>query len=148
MLSVIWSWFCMFQAAAVVVAKLSEQSTENNIVSQLRSLYVKQDDPEKVKKEHLLTEINNNLEKLGVDTNRLILTVANSIWCYFICTSEEQLKQLRRHFESGLMRNVLMKMFTLLANNGDIVMTHPLKWDSRDYHKSLQEVCRLIALAQ
>jgi hypothetical protein len=46
--------------------------------------------------------------------------------------------QLRGHFVSGVMKNVLEKIFTLLANT-DVVISH-LRWDSKEYWQSMQQL--------
>ena len=133
---------------AVAVVNLTNPSVESGLVTQLRSLHVDKDDPEKEKKEKLLVEINNNLKELGANNDTFTVRKGNSIWCYFLCTTKEQLRLLRAHYESGQMTKVLMKIFTLLAGNVDVVMTQPLKWDSLGYNRSTQRLSRLIALGQ
>ena len=128
---------------------LERPSTESDLVSKLRSLHVEKDDPEKERKEKLLADINSCLKELGAACDKFTVTKGNSIWCYFLCSSEQQLQQLREHFMSGLMTNVLMKIFKLLADDGDnVVMTHPLKWNPEDYIESVRRLCHLNTLGK
>ena len=134
--------------AVIVEARLENPSTESDLVSKLRLLYVKNDDPEKERKEKLLADINSWLKELGADGDNFTVTKGNSIWCFFMCSSEQQLHQLREHFLSGLMTNILMKIFKLLADDDDVVMTHPLKWNSEDYIESMRRLYQLNTLGK
>ncbi len=100
-------------------------SAETKIVSLLKSLKMAKRGEGENKIE---LELNNLLKELGVEKWRLTLSTGNSIDSYFICDSVEQLKELRGHYESGLMKTVLERIFSLLA--GETITIHELKWPS------------------
>jgi hypothetical protein len=106
----------------------SIESVETNIVYRLKSVIMAGREP-------ILTELKKQLSQLGVDWCRFILSTGNSIESYFLCDSMEQLKALREHYESGLMRVVLEGIFTLLADE-DITI-HELKWPTAKYSDHL-----------
>lgn len=140
-----------FAAAAVVDAALQMLSSghdqmEDNIVSQLKSLLIASDeDPEKEEKEKLLTELSRMLLEMGVDVNKLSLVTQHSIGCYFICTSEAELRQLRGYFECDLMKIVLQKIFTLLLKDCRKVFIIRLTWDIGEYNDCLRRLAELMA---
>jgi hypothetical protein len=105
---------CVFQVAVNVHATLSQQSAfsvkilEDGIVSEYK-LCLATDDPRKEELKRLLAKLE----------SEMVLVPSDSIGCYFICSSQEHLIQLRRHFISGVMQNVLEKIFSgmgLLVN--------------------------------
>ena len=128
----------------VVHAELLEQTTSFSVqttelvivarlrylVSQQRSLCDTDNDAEKQKRKEIISKLNSLLEELGFDYNKFTLVKGNNIWCYFICMSEEHLSHLRQHYESGLMKSVLSKIFTLVAQNNETISTRHLEWKS------------------
>lgn len=93
--------------------------------------------------EERLAELNGMIGELGVD---LTLTKGNSISCFFICSSKEQLQQLHDRYDSGHMKRVLEKIFTLLANKDEAVVIRKLQWSSDHRHKIMERLDRLSAL--
>lgn len=140
---------------AVVHAELQQPSTdsaesmENNIISNLRSLCIMtNDDPLKEEKEKILSKINilfAQLTGLDFDSSKLALVKGNSILCFFLCSSEKQIKQLWSYYMSGLMKHVLEKVFTLLVNNDEAVVIRELQWELEECHRSVQRVNELNA---
>ena len=118
------------------------ESIENRIVAQLRSLGPPGTEQEQAEIAHKINGINSELEKLGVTIQQLVLVPKNSIKSYFICEFEEQLHQLRGHYESGLMREVLGRIFSLLA--GEHVNISRLYWAMEEYYQCLKQFSALI----
>ena len=135
--------------AAVVHAELKQPSsdsvenTEVKIVSQMKSLIITENDPKKEEKETCLAQLETYIKPLGAMGRKLVLAMGESIRCYFICTYEEELQQLRQHYESGLMKKVLEKIFTLLADNEETVFIRHLKWDFIEYSNCVQHLSNL-----
>ena len=71
------------------------------------------------------------------------LVHSESIECCFICSSVEQLMQLRRHFESGVVKNVLENIFTLLMDGDELIVINELKWNSKNYWEGVQQLSKL-----
>lgn len=136
------------QVAPSVRAELEPSSTgdvaltEDKIVSSFNSLRNTRDNLLENREESLKELIG----ELGVDT-QLVLAKGNSISCFFICSSKEQLRQLRDHYGSGLMKQVLEKIFTLLANKDKAVVVRKLQWSSDfNYVKTEQRLDILNAI--
>ena len=130
----------VFHATLSLPSSISDiQSIETNIVSQIRSLSVKnsnqQEDYER--KKQVLTELHDRLKELGVEGWRFTLSKQDSIASHFVCDSAEQLRTLGGHFESGLMKDALEKIFTLLA--GKVVSICQLGWSPEEYNDCLQQ---------
>jgi hypothetical protein len=120
----------------IVHAELDQkhcQSIEHKIESHYEELRFAEGDPrnERIKKFK---------EEMGLDPSceLAMLRKTGSIGCYFIVCSDERLMQLRGRFVSGVMKNVLQKIFTLLAST-DIVISH-LRWDSEEYLQNMQQL--------
>jgi hypothetical protein len=110
-------------------------SAEIKIVSLLKSLKMAKTAEEK---NQIEIELISLLKELGVDERRFTLSTGNSIESYFICDSVEQLKALRGHYESGLMKKVLERIFTLLA--GETITIHELKWPAEEYNDRVRQL--------
>jgi hypothetical protein len=134
---------CVFvcQVGVIVHAELKQPSTvsleamEDKIVSEYK-IRLTADDPrnEALKK---------YLKELNLEPHDVLLVHSESIECCFICSSVELLMQLRRHFESGVMNNVLENIFTLLMNGDELIVINQLKWDSKNYWEGVQELNKL-----
>ena len=85
-------------------------------------------------------DLNKHLEKLGIKGVRFTVVQTNSIQSYFICESEEQLDELHEHYESGLMKDVLERIFSLLAGEQ---VNISLRWTTDEYQKSQQQFSAL-----
>jgi HD superfamily phosphohydrolase len=86
------------------------------------------------------------LANLGVDVTALFFKKGNSIWCFIICTNAEQLKQLYKHYQSGLMEKVLEEVFVLLADKADKRsgrLIRRLTWDLEDFTEKRRRLKRL-----
>jgi hypothetical protein len=106
-------------------------SIEDKIESQYAEIRLVDGDPLKEQIKKYEAELG-----LGPNCKLALLRKEHSVGCYFIVSCEERLMQLHRHFVSGVMKNVLEKIFTLLANT-DVVISH-LRWDSKEYWQSMQ----------
>lgn len=144
--------FCVAVIAAVH-AELQLQSpggadvTESKIVSQSEvRLCIECDEPQNLQTKKLLAEINGKLAELNVDPNKLILRKGNSILCCFVCSSEEQLQQLRYLYESGAMKRVLEDVFTVLSDDDESIAIRELRWNLEEYNDSVQRLNLLKAL--
>jgi hypothetical protein len=110
---------CLCQVAVSVHAELKQPSScsieaaEDKIVSV--NIRLAADDPRYEALKKYLAEIN-------LEPRDVLLVHSESIECCFICSSVEQLMQLRRHFESGVMKNVLENIFTLLKNDDELIV--------------------------
>ena len=78
-------------------------------------------------------QVNTELERLGVTSHQFILVSKNSINSYFLCDSGELVHQLHGHYESGLMRDVLERIFNLLA--GEKLNISRLQWITEEYQQ-------------
>ena len=83
------------------------------------------------------------LAELNLVPRDVHLVQSESIECFFICSSVEQLMELRRHFESGVMKNVLQNIFTLLMNGDELIVINQLKSDSKNYWEGVQQLSNL-----
>ena len=87
--------------------------------------------------------LNQYLKELNIEPCGMHLDKSRSIECCFICSSVEHLMQLRRHFESGVMKNVLQNIFTLLMNDDELIVINQLKLDSKNYWEGVQQLSKL-----
>jgi hypothetical protein len=111
----------------------SLEVTEDEIVSEYK-IRLAANDPRNEALKMYLAEL--NLE-------HMLLVQSKSIECRFICSSVEQLMQLHRHFESGVMKNVLQNIFTLLINGDELIVINQLKWDPKNYWEGVQQLSPL-----
>lgn len=112
---------------------------EDAIVSECRSINDGADDPLRKRKEKLLNKM---LGELGTGI-KLALQKGNSIWCFIVCTREEQLQQLYGHYQSGLLKKVLDKIFALLADKSGESLISRLTWNLDDFNEKLQRLKQL-----
>ena len=89
----------------------------------------------------LKTQVNKELERLGVKGYHFTLVPKKSIQSYFACESKDQLDQLHEHYQSGLMKSVLERIFSLLA--GDQVNIGQLRWTTEEHQKCQQQFSAL-----
>ena len=128
-------------------SSFSLEVTEDKIVSEFKIRFAA-NDPRKQALIKYLAELNS-------EPGDVHLVHSESIECFFICSSVEQLMQLYRHFESGVMKNVLQNIFTLLMDGDELIVINQLKLDSESYWEGVQQLSklklhgkRLLALAQ
>ena len=106
-------------------------------MTQLRSLGPPGTEDKQEELAQKIQELDKELEKLGIEEYQLTLTKTKSIQSYFVCESEEQLHQLHEHYESGLMKDVLERICSLL--NGEQVDIGQVQWATEDYQKCQQQ---------
>ena len=148
---------CLFSVAASVHAELSpssagasNESTEKKVVTQLSSLgppgAASEEDEDLAGKEeaiaNLKKQVNAELKKLGVKRHQFTLVPKKSIKSYFVCESEEQLHQLRIHYESGLLKDMLERIFSLLAGEQ---VNIGLRWTAEEYRICQQQFSALMS---
>jgi hypothetical protein len=92
--------------------------------------------PEEEKKK-LRAELDQDLNQIGQSSRGVALS-EGSIKCFFVCQSVEQLKALREHYNSGLMKDVLERVFSLLA--GESIALRDLKWTFSEYEDHLSQL--------
>ena len=114
----------------------SIEATEDKIVY---NFDLAADDPRNNAVKKLLAEL--NIE--NIEHRDMLLVHSDSTECCLICTSAEQLMQLRRHFESGVMKNVLQNIFTLMMNGDELIVIDQLKWDPKNNWGSVQQFSKL-----
>lgn len=90
-----------------------------------------------------IEKANEVLAEMGLHVRKLILRPLNSIGCYIFCSSVERLMQLRRHFDSGAMKNALQHVFSILAKTDQMVVISFLTWDLEDYWRNMQQLVEL-----
>jgi hypothetical protein len=105
----------------------------NNLVRELQGIA---NDPEEM-------NMLNNLLPPGL---KFTCKKSNSILCYFICSSEEQIWQLRCWNKSGRLQTFLESVFTLLAGSSEKISIDQLTWNLDDYNGSLIRLSQLKAL--
>jgi hypothetical protein len=66
-----------------------------------------------------------------------------SILCYFICSSEQQIRQLHRLYDSGHLQTFLESIFTLLVKSSDRILIEQLTWNSDNYEESIVRLSEL-----
>ena len=138
---------CLFPAAVSVHAELSSSSADSNVstermvVTQLESLGPPGALPKEAELSNVKEQLKRHLQRLGIDWGQFAVRVSNSIESYFLCESDQQLYQLRQHYESGLMKDVLERIFSLLA--GERVNVGRLRWTTQEYEKCRQQFSAL-----
>jgi hypothetical protein len=113
---------------------LGETDEVNRLASKLEGIAI---NPEK------LNKLKSLLRKSGF---KMTFKKSNSILCYFICSSEEQIWQLRRWFKSGRLQTFLDNVFTLLVGSSEKISIDQLTWNLDDYNESLVRLSQLKAL--
>jgi aminoglycoside N3'-acetyltransferase len=132
---------CVCQVAVSVHAEMKQPSSfsieviEDKIVSEYK-IRLAADDPRNEPLKKCLAE-------LHLQPRDVLLVHSESIECCFLCSSTEQLMQLRRLFESGVMKNVLQNIFTLLMNGDELIVINQLKWDPKNYWEGVQKLNQL-----
>ena len=88
----------------------------------------------------VVTALISYLSLLGIVRSLFSVRQSNSISSLFICESVEELRSLREHYESGLMKEVLQDIFSLLA--GEPVEISRLEWTTEQYDHCLHQFGR------
>ena len=86
-------------------------------------------------------QVNRELKRLGVTGCHFTLVQGSSINSYFLCESELQVRLLHGHYESGLMKDVLENIFSLLA--GEKVNIYQHEWTTEKRPKCQQQFRQL-----
>ena len=99
----------------VVVANVTPQSAEGRIVTALTSLGLPGTHSELDEVANTAKQVETHLKKVGIPWDCFKAYLANSINVCFTYESQDQLLELREHYESGKMKEVLQTIFSLLA---------------------------------
>ena len=116
----------------------NEDFLESRITSTLQDLQtsVEGDSVKMAKFKKLLEE---QLKKLAInDVGQMNLEKRHSVDATIMSKSLRHLKQLRAHYESGLMKTVLENIYTLLADNNQAVNVRNISWDIMNYNDCLR----------
>lgn len=124
--------------AAVVDAELDHSSHEiESSASKAQSAIVRFTDDDAAS----AAATKKHLTEMGLDAvTDLVMVTGKSVGCYFMCSSEERLIQLRKHFTTGVMRNALQNVVTFLTGAGQPISICHLKWDSQEYWQTMQRL--------
>lgn len=90
-------------------------------------------------REEKLEQLEAQLERIAMDSDQVSMS-SGSIYTIFICRSASELQQLRNHFESELLKEVLEQIFTLLAGINEHIFIKYYKWDQGMFNKCLQQL--------
>jgi hypothetical protein len=120
------------------------RTREEKIVSKFRDIYPRDFKPSAKR----LRYSNNYIDCWMISAPSWYWLLVNSIGCYFICSREDDLIKLRERFESGVMKNVLEEIFTLLSSVSESVVIHCLRWDSDEYLRSIQQLRELRTIGE
>jgi hypothetical protein len=138
--------YLYFQVAIKVSAKL-QRSTSHEIGNTAQRIVEKYQNTVDLSVESPENKgLENALSHLALSGRLMILISTNcssNIRCYFICLHKQGLKRLRECFESGLMKDVLEKVFTQLANINEPIVIHRLKWSYFKHLRSIQQLSEL-----
>jgi DNA-binding transcriptional ArsR family regulator len=135
-----------FQVAVKVDAEL-QRPTSHKIGNTVQRIVEKYQNSVDLFVENSISKgLENALSQLVLSGHLMILVSTSSssyIRCYFICLRRQGLKRLREHFESGVMENLLNEVFTLLADINEPIVIHRLRWSSKEYLRSMQQLIEL-----
>jgi len=88
-----------------------------------------------------LSDFNEILRPLGLETQLVVLSRANSIALFFLCMTLSAVMRLRDHWCTGQLRDIVKNLFTFLAGNtrpdGTTrpVLVKRLTWPLTDYER-------------
>lgn len=105
-------------------------AVETKIVSRLRAIEMGTIDDESQDSSVMATWMSIS-ERLGFNRLQIFARRTNSISLMIICDSAEELRLLRDHFDSGLVKEVLQELFTVLADQ-PVEISH-LEWTKDQY---------------
>ena len=126
----------LFVSVAELLADLSLPSSgnidaaEDRIVSCLRAKEMGTIDDE-LQDDSVMTTWMRISKRLGLNRLRILALKRNSISSLFICESVEELRLLREHYDSWLIKKVLQELFTVLVD--EPVEISRLEWTEDQY---------------
>jgi len=82
-----------------------------------------------------LDDFNEILRPLGLETQLVVLSRANSIALFFLCMTLSAVMSLRDLWHTGLLRNIVQKLFTFFAGSTRQVQVRRLTWPLTDYER-------------
>ena len=130
----------MFTAVPYLESDLDETSvedvvaTETRIVSRHRSLKSKE-------KKRLTKRLNKAAHPFELRVKLVVLERHNSIAAYFICSMLEGLHRLRCLWRSGLLKNIMESIFTLLTRQTSPIIIKRFVWSNDNYQACIKYFC-------
>ena len=106
--------------------------TETRIVSRSRDLLPTGS------RGQILSELDEILHPLGVQTKLLVVERANSIALYIACMTFSAVMGLRVQWSSGQLRRTIELLFTFLSRATRTIRVKRLTWSPTDYERCLQ----------
>ena len=117
-----------------VDAELDEDLVDD--VSEAEDVIVSQWKEVSASEKHEMRQgVNEILRPLGYETSLLVIRRANSIAMLFICLTLSAIMGLRDHWCSGLFRDIVNKLFTLLSRATLTVRVKRLVWPLTDFER-------------
>ena len=134
---------CDVSVVVVADAELEEWSVDD--MSQAEDVIVSQWREVSADENHQMREqVNEILRPLGFETSLLVIRRANSLALFFICMSLSAVMSLRDQWRTRRLRDVVQKLFTILAGNtrpdGSTreVRVKRLTWPLTNYERCLE----------
>jgi len=121
-------YVCNVSAIAALVAELEDSAAEDKVVSQYTDVSANE-------KHQMREKVDELLRPLGFETSLLVIRRANSIAVFFTCLTLSAVMSLRDNWCSGQLRDIIEKLFTVLA--GTTVTVRRLTWLVTDYERCL-----------
>ena len=88
----------------------------------------------RVQIEQALHDFNEILRPLGLKTHQVVLSSANSIAVFFSCMTLSSVMNLRHHWCTGRLKDIVEKLFTFLTGYTE-VRVRRLTWPVTDYER-------------
>jgi len=88
--------------------------------------------------QHKVDELDELLRPLGLETQLVVLSRANSIALFFICMTLSAVMSLRDHWYTRRLRDIVQKLFTVLSGYELTVFVKRLTWPETDYKLCLE----------
>ena len=105
--------------------------TEDRVVSQWREVSADE-------KHQMREQFDEILRPLGLKTRLLVVERDNSIALFFLCMTLSALMNLRDHWHSGQLRDIVQLLFTFLSGATPQVGVKRLSWSQPDYERRLE----------
>jgi len=128
-----------------VVGRLDAELDDQGVaVSQTEVLIIAQYGAVSADERHQMREqVNEVLRPLGLETSLLMIKRANSLALFFTCMSLSAVVNLRDHWNTGQLRDIVESLFTLLSGATVTVRVTRLTWLETDYERCLESFTSL-----
>lgn len=84
---------------------------------------------------HLLSQLKNKLSELGISCSQMTIQRGTSLRIFIVCTSIEELEKVYKEYTSGVLKDILEAMFTLLCDVDLQVRISILEWKYEQHNK-------------